>query len=1595
MKRCIYLMILSLIGFSVCRAATIEWGNSEHDLCTYASGGTNVLAGAYDKTNYLVGCFVQLINAGPDQTNNPAMWSGDGVTGDDVVIKKGFMGQKDGYDGMMSGDDYADGTNGVTYYVRVWTASADDYENGIIPLNPTNYYGDSYLWTYTTYNPPLPRENYFSFGKTGGVTAALTPMFPPAGTGAVHVAILPAEAVATGAQWRIDTGSWYDNGTVVALATGEYSVVFKELGGWQRPASQAITVLKDATNEITGTYTEIPMTNMGYLLGFIEPLSAVSNGAQWRIANGDWQEDNTLLELVAGVYTVEFNAVTGYLSPTNVTTVTVDVGNTNAFIGYYEAMTEGWLHIDITPSEAVAAGAQWRILDGEWQDSGTSLALDAGLYTIEYSDVNGWTKPSSNESATISAGVTTTVSGVYAKIISDGVLIVTLEPQAAVEAGARWRLAGQVWHDSGAEVSLLAGDYYLEFIELTGWIAPTSQPVTIAVGETNEMTFTYQWQGSAVGNLTMHIDPAAAVDDGARWRVNGGTWKQGGATLSGLTPGLYEVTFMDLTYWTEPSVQTLMVYDAQTTVSTGTYAQTYGAASATISPASAITDGAKWRLTTGAQTAWQDSGVVLSNVATGVYTVEFLAMDGWVRPDSKSITVLRSQTASTYGYYTRDTGDLSCLIEPEGAVLAGAQWGLVSGSVTSWYNSGATAPGLGVGEHTVTFRAVDGWTTPADQIVVIGDNQTETITGAYGDPAMLLWLKMDETSGGTAYDSSGWNHDGAIKYGVALGEPGVIGGSYHFDGTSGYVWVPSFDVSGYTNFTVTFWVKRDAFRAGEAVFSKGGVAQTGSINIATATDFPLFPGQAVNATMMYDADNSTLHSGPLNSTSSWYFYALVIGEHEQQLYLDGVEVDSSAYDIGTFSPTSELYIGRNKADNGLFFDGSLDELRFYARALSTTELDGLQALPEHGRVACVISPPGAAAAGAQWMLTGTGSPDTGWQNSGTVISDVPTGTYDVVFRNLSGWITPGLQAVTVFADTRTDVTAVYTQLFGAVTCAITPDEAITAGAQWRLSTGDDTTWHDSGYLMTNVPVATYTLEFSDIDGWLTPASIAIRVTENGTVSEQRAYTPVEPEQGVLTCVITPETAIAAGAEWRILGDTWQSSGVLLTVDPGEYTVEFKELPGWVHPEAQVSDVDAGETNSLTAEYELIPPIEDGTLYVYLLPDKAVLAGAQWRISGGDWQHNGAYVQLPAGGYVVEFADVEHWETPVDTYVLMENGVTRGIRRDYSHGIVAYDFDGDRIADPAVFDKTNSVWQIIRSGDNQIEEIIWGWYETIPVPADYDGDELMDIAVYYPAGGDWYIYGSHWGEYIHQNVGGSNAAPVPGYYDYDMSDPDWSVNLVKLRLLHGRRAYQKYNGPYWTAFPNGKADACAFLWEEALWQVELSRSSEKKSKQLAGVYYSVPVPGDYDGDRFTDLATYGPDLGTWTIRTSSDGLLQPHQCGGGDTAVPAPGDYDGDGRTDMAVYDAATLQWVILYSTQGTITTNDWGKTNALPVVADYDGDGLDDMALYDRESGMWYILQSTDNEEREEALGGINALPVTLQYLLNEWYDISPFPGDE
>ncbi len=78
----------------------------------------------------------------------------------------------------------------------------------------------------------------------------------PAPVGSLQVTLLPAEAVANGAMWRVDGGAWRTSGTTITgLAAGAHTVSYKAAAGYDTPGNQAVNIQDHLLSSLVEQYT--------------------------------------------------------------------------------------------------------------------------------------------------------------------------------------------------------------------------------------------------------------------------------------------------------------------------------------------------------------------------------------------------------------------------------------------------------------------------------------------------------------------------------------------------------------------------------------------------------------------------------------------------------------------------------------------------------------------------------------------------------------------------------------------------------------------------------------------------------------------------------------------------------------------------------------------------------------------------------------------------------------------------------------------------------------------------------------------------------------------------------------------------------------------------------------------------------------------------------------------------------------------------------------------------------------------------------------------------------------------------------------------
>ncbi len=200
---------------------------------------------------------------------------------------------------------------------------------------------------------------------------------------------------------------------------------------------------------------------------------------------------------------------------------------------------------------------------------------------------------------------------------------------------------------------------------------------------------------------------------------------------------------------------------------------------------------------------------------------------------------------------------------------------------------------------------------------------------------LVAWWKLDETGGRQAADSSGNG-----LHGTLVGEPkwrpdgGVIGGALEFDGIGDHIVIGNqsqFDLT--EGIAVTAWVKVRRFdRNWQAIVTKGDTAWR--IARDRDRDCVQFAFSSV--------PKEQLLKGRINvNDGQWHHVAGVYDGRKMFLYVDG-KLDLSA-ETATSIPVNDqpVYIGENSQRPGRRWNGLIDDVRVYNRALAPQEIEAL------------------------------------------------------------------------------------------------------------------------------------------------------------------------------------------------------------------------------------------------------------------------------------------------------------------------------------------------------------------------------------------------------------------------------------------------------------------------------------------------------------------------------------------------------------------------------------------------------------------------------------------------------------------------------
>ncbi len=199
-----------------------------------------------------------------------------------------------------------------------------------------------------------------------------------------------------------------------------------------------------------------------------------------------------------------------------------------------------------------------------------------------------------------------------------------------------------------------------------------------------------------------------------------------------------------------------------------------------------------------------------------------------------------------------------------------------------------------------------------------------------GGDALVSWWKFNENSGSTAADSKGGNN-GTIH--GARWDTGVEGAALSFDGSKDYVTVPNAANLNVTNqITLMAWAKTMENKTCKVV-EKGD-----------------WDGQSILqdhwngwTAQIRTADNKSVSINWKNGIpvyGEWYHIAMTYDGKALRLFVNGQLMNSKAV-TGKLHVNSRTFVIGSNDGSQKFFHGSIDDVRFFNKALSQTEIQAV------------------------------------------------------------------------------------------------------------------------------------------------------------------------------------------------------------------------------------------------------------------------------------------------------------------------------------------------------------------------------------------------------------------------------------------------------------------------------------------------------------------------------------------------------------------------------------------------------------------------------------------------------------------------------
>ncbi len=253
----------------------------------------------------------------------------------------------------------------------------------------------------------------------------------------------------------------------------------------------------------------------------------------------------------------------------------------------------------------------------------------------------------------------------------------------------------------------------------------------------------------------------------------------------------------------------------------------------------------------------------------------------------------------------------------------------------------------------------------ATEILNMYNGGIARVTGA-NDRGLVGYWSMDDATGTAATDFSGSGNTGTLTNMSATPSVNWVNGyrgrALNFDGSNDYVNIPSTTnlPTGQGARTISLWLNQRTRATGATIgpfFSmlNGGSGQAFGLQLTSiAATNCINAGSSPNVFLFTDGVNSNnnicVTGSQIPSLNAWHHIVFIFnGSTDFAYYLDGTSALTGTFGTTINTNTTGINIGVNSASS-YYFDGLLDDVRIYNRALSAQEVQDLYNATKVGAV---------------------------------------------------------------------------------------------------------------------------------------------------------------------------------------------------------------------------------------------------------------------------------------------------------------------------------------------------------------------------------------------------------------------------------------------------------------------------------------------------------------------------------------------------------------------------------------------------------------------------------------------------------------------